>query len=234
MDEVKKYTGSYSYKNTKQNINKNFRDWSYDKFIITIEQNLIVVAKHMENDLYIDYIRGCKLRPCRLYEQNYNMSFTTFEKKWIDSNSNTIEFSNKSYSIKFGDLSIPKFKLINVDIYKNLSILELCKISSHVAIFKGSNIDYYQIVFLGFDKCIRSRFFINDKLEDFGPIVHGPEIVLKLLQEKSANVFKVLKNIFISPFPCKKQEEWLLSLPLNEEGKSLLKSFPDIADIFGV
>jgi len=186
-----------------------------------IYKKILLVESYSRYENLSDIIRLCRLKPSIMLKSKRLPTNYKLDNKWFDEFGNSLNISeDKKVSIILDDLSIDRKRIICTDLYHNLPIYKIAKISKllYVALGKDEDIFTDNIVFalLGIDNFLRTYYVYNNKINICSPLNLGLETLTLIVQNKNVQFFIEQKIEGFVMFPCQKQKGWLTVYPPHE------------------
>lgn len=201
------------------------RNYSIDTLHYKLRRHILLVKSFTEKPYMEWLIRSCRLKPYDFIFNERNKTLKLFN-LWFDEFGNTLEIlKNKNIKIIFNNLKINKQKVICTDLYYNLSLEKIKKISKLLMIIKAKDIDLhkecYMACFLGIDNYLRCYIYENDMWTKISPLSIGINNLKLLYQHLDIKYYVSVKNkkIFM---PCQAHTTWISSLPASQDFLSTL------------
>jgi hypothetical protein len=171
-------------------------------------------------------IKSCRLKPY-LYLEDKEPK-TILYKWWVDEFGNSLKITkNKKLHITYNDLAIDREKIVCTDLYSNLEISKIFKISKLAYMSVGIEEDFYQdsymISLLGMDDYWRSYLFLYDEWVQVSPLLLGTETLKLIFQKKELLHFLQFDKKNNMPMPCLSATQWLTYVPLSDDLLQLLE-----------
>lgn len=183
-----------------------------------------LIEAYTERKNLAKVFKMCRLKPSEILFDNCTEKLKVY-KIWVDEFRNSISIINKKIVLKYNDLSFKK--VISTDMYYNLSIDKIAKISTFAFCIYGKtdeNEDCCLITFLGMDKYLRTFLYL-DEWAQVSPLLNGIENLLFLSRKIKARQLANFKNRKGAMLPCAAPKAWLTCLPCKE-GDARLLSLP--------
>ena len=198
---------------------------SIDFFHGKIEGAIRLAQSYTEINSLAFIIKSCRLKPYSMLYENYKWR-TILHRSWLDEFGNSLNIKGKKIDIIYNDLKLNKKPIVCSDIYYNLSLNKIAKLSKMLYIFKGKDEDLYQdcylISFLGEDNFLRSYLYLYGEWEQVSPLIMG-ESQLDLFFKNIDLKFFIKINYKDTPIPCLSPQGWISSLPISLEFREILK-----------
>lgn len=151
-------------------------------------------------------LKTCKLKP---------LDKKLVSTSWYDEYHNLLKITpNKNIIINYNDLSVP-YKPTS-DLYFNLSIDKIVKISKYCVIYLGQDEsqDIILTSFLGVDNKLRAYLYI-DEWTQVSPLLLGVNKLKQLYYDVNKNSY--YQRMVNSPLPCDKVRMYVAPLPIKKE-----------------
>jgi|DEB19_MinimDraft_3_1074340.scaffolds.fasta_scaffold30422_3 hypothetical protein len=186
-----------------------------------LEKQIAIFQAHMEIKEFDFIARSCKLKP-------YDIIFTKAKfglqlyKRWIDEYSNQIVIGkNGKLKIEYNALYEEKYKIVNTDMYYNLSMDKIVKISKFAYIFCGSeDVELTSCIYLcllGLDNCLRCYVYLYEEWHQVSPLYIGLYNLKFIANHLDIKYFLNIKGNNINlPAHCIAGNGWITSLPVPE------------------
>lgn len=177
-----------------------------DSFYLKYSGYLDVVAGFVEDRRLPFIIRACRLRPYSSLRKSLSKT-TAFVDLWVDEYGNSIRIlESKKYKTVLNDLSIARKKLECTDLYANVNIKDLVKISRLLYIgcweddtYDNTNKDVYFLSFLGHDNYLRTRVFIDGNWAICSALYLGIGILKKIADNLETVGFEIIEDLKAIP-----------------------------------
>ncbi len=186
-----------------------------------LEKQIKLFEAHMEVKEFSFIAKSCKLKPYDVIYKKANFGLK-LHKHWVDEYGNSIIIGrNGKLKIEYNTLLIDKNKIVNTDLYYNISIEKIVKISKLAYIFCGKEdveegICIY-LCFLGLDDCLRCYAYMHQEWRQVSPLWIGLfnlKMLAKNLDIKYYLNFKS-NNLNLPPY-CLSGMGWITYLPMSE------------------
>jgi len=186
-----------------------------------------VQAYTMESGL-ADVMQACRMKPLNHYISPLPVS-ARLERHWCDESRCSILIKKRKIKTVQNDLSVPA-NISTTDMFCNLSIFDLPKISQSVYIGVGtdeSDRHVFILSFLGDDMFIRSRLYVDGNWQKVSPIVMTIPLVRELLRGDRHNASIVGNESTVPDLPFIWQYQYTVPIPIPDEFKAtIMSSFP--------
>lgn len=183
-----------------------------------------LIEAHTEQKNLAKVFKMCRLKPSQILFDNSKEKLKVY-KIWVDEFRNSISIINKKVILKYNDLSFKK--VISTDMYYNLSIDKIAKISTFAFCIYGKtddNEDCCLITFLGMDNYLRTFLYLDEWVQ-VSPLLNGIENLLFISNKIKVRRMANFKNRKGAVLPCASPKAWLTCLPCKE-GDDRLLSLP--------
>jgi len=201
---------------------------SLETFYITFDKHIALTAAYLEDTTISFVIKSCRLKPTQIIFGDYSEKIVLF-RDWFDEHGNTLKITDKKkISIQLNDLAIPKDKIIGSDLYENLPIDKVVKISKLMFVMVGKDEDLFKdhaiISLLGIDGFLRSYCYLYGEWSKIPSLHLGFNALREIERNADIKFFTELKVKNI-PYPCINSKALLTCLPANEAFFSTLKNW---------
>lgn len=164
---------------------------------------------------------GFIIKMCRLKPAEYSTKLC-LERKWIDEYGNSLNIlKNKKIRIVENDLTIDKNNLVCTDLYSELPLSKISKVSKLVYVLSGKDEDFQEdyliISFLGIDNYLRTYYLYNGQFELCSPLNLGTKVLKFIVENKDIKYFIESNNKDFVLFPCLGQKSWLSFWPASKQ-----------------
>ncbi len=202
---------------------------SVETLHIMFDKHIALTSAYMEDVAVSFIIRCCRLKPKDLIFGGWTEKIILY-RHWIDEHGNTLEIIDaKKIKIHLNSLTY-KDKLICSDLYENLPIDKIAKISKLAYFMMGQDEDLLQdhaiVSLLGIDGVLRSYCYIYGEWSKIPNLYLGYRMLREIAHNDDIKFFKLLK-LKDMPYPCINGRAVLTCLPPNNEFISLLKTWND-------
>jgi hypothetical protein len=202
---------------------------SVDKFYLTFDKSIALTSAYLE-DPSIDFIiRSCRMKPYDIIYKEYNKKIK-FHSKWVDENGNTLEIIKKKVSISNNNINLDKSLLVKTDIYENLPIYKIAKISKFAFFIFGKDEDLLEdhtiMTFLGLDGFFRSYCLLFGQWTKIPTTYLGLNFLKLIFQNLDLKRFVEVK-LKNKPYPCKRSRGFLSSMPACPEMVRLIRDISE-------
>lgn len=200
---------------------------SLDSFYQKIDKKILLAQAYTEIEELPFIIKSCRLKPYSYVFENREEK-TVLYNWWFDEFGNSLKITkNKKLKITYNDLSLDREKIVCTDLYSNLEISKIMKISKLAYIAAGKEEDLYQdsflLNFLGMDDYWRSYLFMYDEWVSVSPLLLGIDTLKLIAQKKDLQYFLQFDKKNNMPVPCLSSRQWLTYLPFSKELLQILK-----------
>lgn len=186
-----------------------------------LEKQVAIFQAHTEIKEFSFIARSCRLKP---YDVVFNKAKFGLQlyKHWIDEYGNQIVIGrNGKLKIDYNSLYSERSKIVNTDIYYNLSLDKIVKISKLAYIFCGiedvHNTSCIYICLLGLDNCLRCYVYLYEEWQQVSPLYIGLYNLKFLANHLDIKYFINIKGNNINlPAHCMIGNGWITSLPIPE------------------
>lgn len=197
-------------------------EWLHAK----LEKQIKLAQSYTEINELEFIIKACRLKPYNYVFEGRNNELI-LHRWWLDEFGNSLKIVKKQINIIYNDLNLDRSKIICTDLYYNLLINKIVKMSKLVYICYGKDDDLYQdcflITFLGIDNHLRTYLYLYGKWEQVSPLLIGMNH-LKLLNEHiDIKYFEELENKKKSTLPCVLEQTVVSYLPPSNNFVDLIK-----------
>ena len=201
-------------------------NYSVDSFYSKIDKHILLAESYTEISSLSFIIKSCRLKPYDLLLTNKDFELIIYN-KWCDEFRNSLNIKeNKKIQIKLNDLFLNKNYINCTDLYHNISLNKVAKISKLVYIFSGIDEDTHHecnfIAFLGIDNYLRCFMCLHDEWTIISPLYLGFDILNNIYEHLDIKYFLPLKNKNNFIIPCTRSSSWISSLPPKEDFVSLM------------
>lgn len=200
---------------------------SLDSFYQKIEKKILLAQAYTEIKELSFIIKSCRLKPYSyVFEDRENK--ITLHKWWFDEFGNSLKIlDNKKIKIIYNDLSLDREKITCTDLYFNLEIPKILKMSKLAYIATGKEEDFYQdsymLNFLGMDNYWRSYLYLYDEWIQVSPLLLKLNTLQFITKKRELKYFLEFNNKNNMPIPCLSSKQWLTYLPVSENLLTILK-----------
>lgn len=189
-----------------------------ENYYENIKPELNLVCSYLEDKSLKDIFIKCRLKPYK-YNSRFNIKLL-LRRHWVDEFGNSLILEKKKIKIIENDMSLDPKHIKYTDLYEGVGIENVSKISKLFYLYYGkdedTNEDYYMFAFLGIDNYIRVFVFYQCKWYNFSPLSLGIKNLRKITENEDVKVFAKINGKDVVIFPCEKQEEWIISLPVHD------------------
>lgn len=188
---------------------------SADEFSDKFNSSIRLIEAFTTQKNIAKIFKMCRLRPTEVLFENKTEKLKIY-KTWIDEFKNSISIINKKIVIKYNDLKYKK--IISTDIYYNLPVEKIAKISTFAFCIYGKteeNEECCLITFLGMDNYLRTFLYL-DEWKQVSPLLNGIENLLFISRHLKASKLVNFKNRKGAVLPCASPRAWLTCLPCKE------------------
>ena len=175
------------------------KNTSYKDFVNKIERHIKIISGYLEDNLYFNIIKGCRLKPISVFSKNFSYK-SFFENIWIDEFGNTLNIKEKT--ITENDTNY-KFKLIKTDLWFGRDIIEILDHSAvaYVCVGITNNKKTYEVLCLGLDYFLRGFIISPDERKVYPPLLFKERNIRSLyVNLKTNNIIKLEKDKYNSIF----------------------------------
>lgn len=186
---------------------------SINAFYARINKLVLLAEAYTEISDLAFIIKVCRLKPLALRDFSI-----TLRKQWIDEYGNSLNIiKGKRIHIIENDLSIDRDKLVCTDMYHNLSLSKIAKMSKLAYICCGYDDEpYYMISFLGIDNYLRTYLYYDFQWQQVSSLILGMRVLKFIAHNQDVRFFINSTKKEKLPVPCSKGEEWLSLLPASQ------------------
>jgi hypothetical protein len=186
-----------------------------------LERQIKLFEAHMEVKEFSFIAKSCKLKPYDIIYKKAKFDLN-LHKHWVDEYGNSIVIGrNGKLKIEYNSLLVERNKIVNTDLYYNLSLDKVVKISKLAYIFCGKE-DIQEesciyLSFLGLDNCLRCYYYMHQEWRQVSPLCIGLfnlKMIANNLDIKYYLTFKS-NNLNLPPY-CISGTGWITSLPMPE------------------
>jgi len=173
------------------------KNTSYKDFVDKINRQLKIVSGYLEDNLYFNLIKGCRLKPVSVFSKNFSYN-PKFENIWIDEFGNTLNIKEKS--IVENDKNY-KFDLIKTDLWFNRDVIDILQNSlvAYVCLGYKNNTKTYEILCLGIDYFLRGFIISSNESKIYPPLLFKERNIRSLyVNLQTDNIIKLDKDKFNS------------------------------------
>jgi len=181
---------------------------SLENLYILFDRQIALTSAWTEDPTLEFVIRACRLKPADMFEK-YSEKLILHH-NWIDESGNRLEIiSKKKIKIHLNDLTINRKTLVTTDLYENLPLSKISKISNLALFLLGveedSGSDHILVSFLGIDGFLRSFCYIYGELHKIPNLYLGYKLLKIIIENRDIKFFKELKIKESIVFPCSRQ-----------------------------
>ena len=208
---------------------------SLEEFYKKLYKSIRYIAAYLEDKQLIFLIKGCRMKPCSIMYDSFNYK-RKLHMNWFDEFGSSIEVrKNKSVCAKLNDLTLDRSKIINTDLYSNLNIKEIARMSKFVFLAVGKDDignGCHWIIFLGKDNYFRTYMYLEGEWMKASTLNLGVKTIKRIILYAGKN--KTLRFIIDKDIagPCQIEESWLSCWPpkddliaeMSSEGKEILRN----------
>ncbi len=185
-----------------------------------IDKKILLVESYTEYKDLSFIIKMSRLKPSSLLVDN-KLSLT-LDKKWYDEFGNSLNLiKNKKFKIIEDDLSIDRAKIVCSDLYDNLPIHKIAKVSKLVYFLSGKDEDFQEdyliIAFLGIDNYLRVYYLYAGQLAMCSPLNLGMKVLKSIVENRDLKLYLELNNKDVVLFPCANQKSWVSFWPASKQ-----------------
>ncbi len=164
-------------------------------------------------------LRSCRLKPYSHFFKQRNKKLALI-RHWFDEHGNSLKIEqDKSICILYGDVSLPKDKIICTDLYYGLPLSKVIKMSKllHICVGKDEDThrDCFFLTFWGMDNYLRSYMYLQEEWQQVSPLWLGLDGLKWIAQNREIKHVQHLEKTNHMPIPCSSAQEWLSYLPLS-------------------
>jgi len=190
-----------------------------------LEKQIRLVEGYTEIEGLAFIIKTCRLKPYDYIFQERDDKITLY-RWWFDEFSNSFEISKKKkIHITYNDLRLDRKKIVGTDLYFNLSLERVAKMSKMVHIIAGKDEDlfqpYYLLTFLGIDDHLRSYLSHGEDWQQVSPLLLGIKNLKYIANNLDIKHFLEKKEN--SVIPCVEGRSFLSYTPASVDFLELLK-----------
>lgn len=194
---------------------------SLDHFYLKIDKKISLLEAYTEIKDLSFIIKSCRLKPYSYFFEKKDNRII-LHRKWFDEFGNSFNIlDNKKIQIVQNDILLEKDKIVCTDLYFNLKISKVFKMSKLLYIAAGKDEDTYQdsymLGFLGLDNYWRNYLYFYGEWTQVSPLLMKLETLKLITQKREIKYFIELNNDKNIPMPCFTFKQWLTSLPMSEE-----------------
>lgn len=172
------------------------------------------------------------MKACRL--KAYDGLFTSMpkaprlERLWVDEHYNSVRIHrDKRLKFIFNDLSIQRHKIVTTDIYANVEMTDLPKISklAYLAILhdEDAHNPAYLVSFLGQDNFLRTRIYTDGGWQIISPLYLGFKLLKMIASNLETNYFIDIDQKTMSPtLPLVCGRQWIAMWPPHKHTVSVI------------
>ena len=184
------------------------------------------VSGYIEDDRIAYIIKSCRLKP---YDVLSGIGAGELDRCWADEYRNSMRVhKDKRLKLIFNDLSIDPEYILTTDMYANVNLTDLPKISK-LAYFSiipdeiESNNYVYIVSFLGNDNYFRTRIFIENRWTRISTLYLGLRLLHTITDHLSTNYFIELDPKKVSTMlPLGIGRHWITFWPPHRHAVSVL------------
>lgn len=205
-----------------------------DQFYDRYRGYINVASSYMEEKRVPFILKACRLRP---YDSLLAPLPITphLERRWVDEFGNSFYIGkNKRLKIIYGDLKIDRTKIQTTDLYANVSLRDLYRISKFLYICLGTykapdetgNNEIFILSFLGRDNYFRTRVLVNG-IEDktISTLYLGYQLLKMIATYTDIRYYHKLTTKSILPsYPLVNVRQWVSFLPAHSKLASELNA----------
>lgn len=200
---------------------------SVETLHIMFDKHIALTSAYMDDSAISFIIKCCRLKPKDLILGEYTEKIILY-REWLDEHGNMLEITNaKKVKIQLNSLAL-KNKVTSSDLYENLPIDKITKISKLACFMVGQDEDALQdhaiVSFLGIDGFLRSYCLLYGEWSKIPNLYLGYRILREIAQNDDIKYFKPLK-LKDMPYPCINARAVLTYLPPSSDFLSLLKTW---------
>lgn len=218
------------------------KNFVLEKFHLEIDSHINLAGKFVENEILPFILKSCRMKPRKMVENKTAFSQRknlTLQKEWIDEWGNSLKLEKnknvqKRIEIVIDDLSLNLEDLSCTDLFFGLSMEKVQKMSQWVMIHAGIDEDFLEpcffFNFLGLDGFFRSFVFFGGEWKKVSALMMGESgfrnftRVREKIEKGESSFFQIHQAPEKSmPVPCVRVDQWLSSLPVQEEFLDQLK-----------
>ena len=206
--------------------------YSLDNFYLKIDKHIRLVKAFTEIENLDLIIKSCRLKPYNFdYKIKYKKTYLCNE--WYDEFGNLLTISkSKKIKISYNNIKLNNSYISTSDIYTNLDIKKIIKISKSFFIFYGkeedSINDFIFITLVGIDNYLRSYIYYDNSWSRISSLYLGMYNMNILINNINTQKNFYVKNRKDFITPCKKGKAWISCLPPNEKLIKILDADSDI------
>lgn len=199
---------------------------SLESFYHKIDKKISLAQAYTEIEGLSYIIKSCRLKPSSYVFQDRENKITLHE-WWFDEFGNSLQIKDKKINIIYNDLSLEREKIVCTDLYSNLDISKIVKVSKVAYVAAGKDDDFYRDIYLlgllGLDDYWRCYLHLYGEWAQVSPLLIGLETLGIITKKIELKYFTELDNNKNIPIPCVSGHQWLTSLPLSDELLNILK-----------
>lgn len=172
-------------------------------------------------------LRACRCKPYEYVFEQKSGKLILY-RWWFDEYGNSLKIvKTKKVNIIENDLNLKRERLVCTDIYYNLAMEKVAKISKMMYVCYGKDEDLYEdcvlVSFLGLDGYLRTYLYLYGEWQQVSPLLMGLEHLQLLASNLDIRYYTKIGKKENCPIPCNKAEAWLSSLPASPAFTSLMK-----------
>jgi hypothetical protein len=197
------------------------RSPSIDFFYAQIDSAVTLTESYTEIEGLAFIIKACRLKPYD-YVFGKKSNNLTLHRWWFDEFGNSLKII-KPYRVKIinNDLHLDRKRIVCTDLYHNLDLNKVIKMSKLVYIAFGKDEDLYQdcclLSFLGLDNYLRSYLYLYGEWQQVSPLLMGMGHLKFLATHADIKHHLKLGPKEGTPLPCASGQAWLSSLPASSD-----------------
>src|SRR5258708_32317777 len=194
----------------------NMKSSSIHVLYARLNKHILLVKSYTEIQELFFIIKSCRLKPYD-YVFNEKTGKTILYRWWFDEFVNSLKLKNKKISIVYNDLALDRRKIICTDLYYNLSLDRIIKMSKLMYLCAGRDEDLNQesffITLLGLDNYLRSYMYLYGEWQQVSSLLLGIKNLQLLARHTDIQYFRNFSNRKNWPTPCYKAQEYVSCLP---------------------
>lgn len=203
------------------------QNFEIEKLYDFLDSQIKLATAYTEYQNLTQIIKMCRLKPFDMMINRLPSNKLKLHNKWVDENNNAL-IINKDKSIKIKTSILDKYHCINTDLYQNLSIEKIFKISKLLYFFNGKDEDKLEnhiiLSFLGIDNFLRTFVYVYGKWECYPSLFLGLDVLSKIVDNANLKYYTEVTSEKTVVYPCQTQEEWISSLPIQSGFISILEN----------
>lgn len=198
---------------------------SLEKFYARFSKLIALAASFTEKPELSKIIRMCRLKPYNVIFEGHGKELV-LHYRWIDEYGNSLIINqDKSLEIKLGDAVLDRSRLVETDLYGQLSVEKISSISNFLFFLDGKDEDTLMnhsiLSFHGIDSYLRTFVTIYGEWCRYPSLFLGIETLTSIVDNLSLGSYKEI-NVNRVIYPCDSQRAWLTSWPTSNDFVSIM------------